>query len=299
MSSRELRSQHVQSIIQQALDEDLGQGDVTSLWTLSADAILEGRFLAKRDGIVAGMEIVAGVFDLVDRDIEFIPLISDGASVSAGAIIGRVVGRGVSILSAERTALNFLQRMSGIATLTRQYVDAVAGTGAIILDTRKTAPGLRILDKWAVRAGGGQNHRFGLYDMVLIKDNHIAGAGGIRAAVAGVRAHNHADLPVEVEVKTLDELNDALDIHPPLNRIMLDNMPPATMRQAVEITAGRVPLEASGGVSLHTISAIAATGVDYISVGALTHSVAALDISLDITSRADRPESELPSHEAS
>jgi len=274
--------QSVQAIIQRALEEDLGEGDVTSLWTLPADSVLEGTFLVKANGVLSGMAVVAGVFVLVDHRIEFTPLASDGDAVSAGDIIGSVRGPGVSILTAERTALNFLQRMSGIATLTRRYVDATAGTRAIILDTRKTVPGLRALDKWAVRSGGGQNHRFGLFDMVMVKDNHIAGAGGIAEAVTGVRASNHAGLPVEVEVKSLDELREALALNPPLDRIMLDNMSPAIMQQAVEMTAGRVPLEASGGVNLQTVAEIAATGVDYISVGALTHSVTALDISLDI-----------------
>ena len=185
-------AQQVQSIIQRALDEDVGPGDVTSLWTLPADSTLEGTFLVKADGVLSGMEVVAGVFAAVDHRIQFTPLASDGDAVSAGDVIGRVSGPGASILTAERTALNFLQRMSGIATLTRRYVDAVAGTRAIILDTRKTVPGLRALDKWAVHCGGGHNHRFGLFDMVLIKDNHIAGAGGITQAVAGVRANNHS-----------------------------------------------------------------------------------------------------------
>ena len=274
--------EEVHAVIRRALDEDVGTGDVTSQWTLPADALLEGEFLVKADGVLAGMEVVAGVFALVDPRITFTSLVSDGEPILAGDSIGFVAGPGASILTAERTALNFLQRMCGIATLTRRYVDAVAGSGAIILDTRKTVPGLRALDKWAVRLGGGQNHRLGLFDMVMIKDNHITGAGGITPAVAGVRSHNHAGLPIEVEVKTLEELGEALAIDPALDRIMLDNMPAATMREAVLLTADRVPLEASGGVTLETVAEIAAAGVDYISVGALTHSVSALDISLDI-----------------
>ena len=272
----------MRAAIQRALDEDIGPGDVTSLWTLPADAILRGEFLVKTAGVIAGQEVVAAVFELVDRRISFEPLIADGTPAPAGAVAGRVVGPGVSLLSAERTALNFLQRMSGIATSTLRFVEAVRGTRCVILDTRKTAPGLRYLDKWSVRLGGGQNHRMGLYDMVLVKDNHIAGAGGVSAAVAGVRARNIAGLLIEVEVKSLAELEEALALRPPLDRIMLDNMSLETMRQAVQITAGRVPLEASGGVSIETVVAIAATGVDYISIGALTHSVKALDISLDI-----------------
>jgi nicotinate-nucleotide pyrophosphorylase (carboxylating) len=184
------------------------------------------------------------------------------------------------MLAGERTALNFLGRMSGVATLTRKYVDAVAGTGAVILDTRKTAPGARLLDKYAVRMGGGQNHRLGLYDMVLIKDNHIDGAGSISAAVERVRSQWGHKYPIEVEVKDMDELEEALSLEP--TRIMLDNMSQEMMRQAVEKAAGRVPLEASGNVSLETVRAIAETGVDYISVGALTHSAPVFDVSMRI-----------------
>jgi nicotinate-nucleotide pyrophosphorylase (carboxylating) len=269
-------------IIRRALDEDIGPGDVTSQWTLPAELELEGKLLAKADGVVAGLAVAAAVFHLVDERVRFISLCQDGQRVRAGDVLAVVQGPARAVLGAERTALNFLQRMSGIATAARRYVDAVAGTRAVILDTRKTAPGLRVLDKWAVRLGGGQNHRFGLFDMVLIKDNHIAAAGGITQAVARVRVHNQAGLPVEVEVKSLAELEEALAIQPPLDRIMLDNMDLETMRRAVEMTAGRVPLEASGGVSLERVRAIAETGVDYISVGALTHSVTALDISLEV-----------------
>ena len=183
-------------------------------------------------------------------------------------------------LSAERVALNLLQRMSGIATLTQRFVQAVRGTRAVVLDTRKTAPGLRVLDKMAVRMGGGQNHRFGLYDMVLIKDNHIAAAGGITAAVRRVRENNRAGLQVEVEVKNLDELREALDQG--VDRVLLDNMDPGQMREAVAVTGGRAKLEASGGIRLDNVAVVAASGVDYISIGALTHSAQALDISLDV-----------------
>ncbi|MGQ9516252.1 MAG: carboxylating nicotinate-nucleotide diphosphorylase [Anaerolineae bacterium] len=275
-------SEEIRRIIQRALEEDLGPGDVTSRWILPEELVLEGKIIAKADGVVAGLTVAGVVFAMVDDRVDFLPLCLDGQAVPAGTVIAEVKGPGIAILSAERTALNFLQRMSGIATATRRYVDAVAGTRAVILDTRKTAPGLRVLDKWAVWLGGGQNHRFGLFDMVLIKDNHIAAAGGITRAVERVRQHNRAGLPVEVEVKTLEELEEALAIRPPLDRIMLDNMDMEAMRRAVQMTAGRVPLEASGGVSLETVRQIAETGVDYISVGALTHSVKALDISLEI-----------------
>ncbi len=205
---------------------------------------------------------------------------SDGDRVSPKQVVAWVQGSARSILTAERAALNFLQRMSGIATDTRRFVDATAGTRAVILDTRKTAPGLRLLDKWAVRVGGGENHRMGLHDMILIKDNHIAAAGSIAAAVDAVRVQNHLNLPVEVEVKSLEELQEALALNP--DRIMLDNMTLDDMREAVRIADGRVKLEASGGVDLTNIAKIAATGVDYISVGALTHSPQALDISLEL-----------------
>jgi len=275
-------SQDILRIVRQALAEDIGDGDVTSQCALPSDAIVRGEFVAKAEGVLAGLAVAQAAFELTDLCITFTPLAEDGARVACGQRLAIVVGPGVSILSAERTALNFLQRMSGIATLTRRYVDAVAGTRAIILDTRKTAPGLRVLDKWAVRLGGGHNHRLGLYDMVLIKDNHIAAAGGITVAVQRVRAGAARHLPIEVEVKTLAELQEALAIEPKLSRLMLDNMSLEEMRQAVATTAGRVPLEASGNVTLETVAAIAATGVDYISVGALTHSAPALDISLEV-----------------
>lgn len=237
-------------------------------------------FLAKQEGIVAGLAVVATVFRLVDAACQVSFAVSDGDRVRQGQRFGTVAGPTRALLGGERTALNFLQRMSGIATMTRRYVDAVRGTRAVILDTRKTAPGLRLLDKWAVRAGGGQNHRLGLYDMVLIKDNHIQAAGSITKAVQAVQAKNHLGLLVEVEVTSLQQLEEVLSLK--VDRIMLDNMSLDEMRRAVAITAGRVPLEASGGVSLESVADIAATGVDYISVGALTHSVQALDISLDI-----------------
>lgn len=262
-----------------ALAEDVGPGDVTSQATLPADLWYNGRFLAKAPGIIAGLDVVAQVFAAVDPAIRLTPLVADGNRIERGTVIATVQGPARSLLTAERTALNFLQRMSGIATLTRRFVDAVQGTNAIILDTRKTAPGLRAIDKWAVRLGGGQNHRYGLYDMVLIKDNHIAAVGGISEAVARARTAVQG-LPIEVEVKNLDELEEALALN--VDRIMLDNMSLAEMREAVERVNGRCPLEASGNVSLETVAAIAATGVDYISSGALTHSVTALDISLDL-----------------
>jgi nicotinate-nucleotide pyrophosphorylase (carboxylating) len=300
------------TIIYQALEEDIGMGDITSMATIPADLSCQGEFIAKAEGVVAGIEVVQWVFELVDPQIKFIPQVLDGATVKNREIIGVASGSGLALLQAERVALNFLQRMSGIASLTRKFVEAVVGTKAVILDTRKTAPGLRLFDKWAVHLGGGQNHRFGLDDMALIKDNHIAAAGGITAAVTRMRSyldrasqqvHQQVNqqsqeilvgstistkipattpitiptIPIEVEVKNLEELQEALTLG--VDRIMLDNMSLEAMRQAVEITQGAVPLEASGNVNLHTVGAIAQTGVDYISIGHLTHSVTALDIS--------------------
>ncbi|MBT7990898.1 MAG: carboxylating nicotinate-nucleotide diphosphorylase [Anaerolineae bacterium] len=254
--------------------------DVTSVSTLDPNLLLHGRITAKERGIVAGLPIAAFIFHLVDSKIKFTPLVEDGQHVDAKTVLAEVSGAAAAMLAAERTALNFLGRMSGVATLTRKFVDAVAGTRAVILDTRKTAPSLRVIDKYAVLMGGGKNHRMGLHDMVLIKDNHIDGAGGISAAVAGVREKFGEKYPIEVEVKDLEELAEALVLKP--DRIMLDNMTLEMMREAVEITAGRVKLEASGNVSLERLLAIAETGVDFISVGALTHSAPVFDVSMRV-----------------
>lgn len=289
----ELQKDIVLSILKHSLMEDLFldgnddrnvdqifAGDVTSNATLDPETQLTGVISAKACGVIAGLPIAQAIFTLVDPQCVFDAIAPDGRSVEAGDKIAEISGPGTSLLTAERVALNFLGRMSGVATLTRQYVEAVKGTGAVILDTRKTSPGLRLLDKYAVKVGEGQNHRLGLYDMVLIKDNHIDGAGGITPAVARVRKL-HGDLyPIEVEVKNLAELEEALALKP--TRIMLDNMSTEMMREAVAISAGQVPLEASGNVSLETVREIAETGVDYISVGALTHSVPVFDISMRI-----------------
>jgi nicotinate-nucleotide pyrophosphorylase (carboxylating) len=275
----------VLEVIQRALAEDVGAGDHTSDWTIPPDRLLSGDILVKQPGVLAGMEVAALVFATVNSSIRFEQLVSDGDRVSRGTVVARVHGPARSILTAERTVLNFMQRMSGIATDTRRFVDAISDTHAVILDTRKTCPGLRLLDKWAVSLGGAQNHRSGLYDMVLIKDNHIAAAGGITPAVTRVREQNGEVLPIEVEVKTLAELDEALTLH--VDRILLDNMSLDQIREAVIRTQGRVKLEASGGVDLSTVARIAATGVDYISVGALTHSPKALDISLDVHSQGE------------
>ena len=270
----------IDPIILAALAEDLGDGDVTTLNTIPPDAAYAGDFLVKAPGVIAGLQVAQRVFVLLDPSVELHILAGDGDRVDRGDIVGVVTGPGRAILSGERVALNLLQRMSGIATATRRYVDAVAGTNAVILDTRKTAPGLRVLDKWAVRLGGGRNHRIGLYDMALIKDNHIAAVGSITEAVRRVREGDQRHRPIEVEVTNLDQLREALASA--IDRILLDNMSHEMMRAAVELTAGKIPLEASGNVNLDTVAAIAATGVDFISVGALTHSVKALDVSLDL-----------------
>ena len=280
MTYRLRESDRIDSIIRNALDEDVGNGDVTTLNTVPADAMLRGTLLVKADGVVAGLDVCQRVFELVDPRVEISLQAADGQRVQRGQIIAAIHGPGRAILTGERLALNVLQRMSGIATETRRYVDAVADTRAVILDTRKTAPGLRVLDKLAVRLGGGQNHRFGLDDMAMIKDNHIAAVGSISEAVRRIRAGDPLNRPIEVEVTDLVQLQEALALD--VDRILLDNMSTETMAEAVSIAAGRTPLEASGGVNLDTVAAIAATGVDFISVGALTHSVMALDISLDI-----------------
>jgi nicotinate-nucleotide pyrophosphorylase (carboxylating) len=269
-------------IVQRALDEDIGSGDVTTDTTIPSGAMTSGEFTAKAEGIVAGLQVAELAFKLVDDRVQFTTLIHDSEAVKHGDVIATVNGPARALLTAERVALNFMQRMSGIATLTHKFVDAVKFSHAIILDTRKTVPGLRLLDKWAVRLGGGQNHRFGLYDMVLIKDNHIAAVGSLTAAVQRVCARDKRHRPIEVEVKNLNELREALPLN--LDRILLDNMTPDLMKEAVQITQGRTPLEASGNVSLDNVAEIAATGVDYISIGALTHSVRALDMSLELNS---------------
>lgn len=276
----------IDRLVRLALDEDLDErGDVTSSATIPADQRLRARIVAKQAGVIAGLVLVEAVYQQVDPQVVVTLNVQDGDSVSPGTAVAEIVGAGRSILSGERVALNFLQRLSGIATLTLQFVDAVEGTNAVILDTRKTAPGWRVLEKYAVRMGGGSNHRMGLYDMVLIKDNHIAAAGGIAAAVAAVRADPVAhDLEIEVEVETLDQLREALDCR--VERVLLDNMGDEQMAEAVEITAGRALLEASGNMSLERVRAVAETGVNYISVGALTHSAPALDLSMRITSES-------------
>lgn len=261
-----------------ALEEDIGSGDVTTESIVPPEATMRGHIVARQAGVVAGLDVAQAVYQMVDEHVVFETQVEEGARVQRGQTLAIVSGPARSLLTAERTALNFLGRMSGIATLTRQFVDAVAGTGAIILDTRKTAPGLRMVDKLAVRRGGGQNHRLGLYDMVLIKDNHIDFAGSLTLAVQRARrAAPHLNL--EVEARTLDDVRQALALG--VERILLDNMPPSAMAEAVRLVAGRARLEASGNVSLENVRQIAETGVDYISIGALTHSARVFDVAFD------------------
>ena len=260
--------------IHRALSEDIGPGDVTSDSIVPTDAMMQGRIIAKQDGIIAGLDVAQSVYRMIDTGVDFVPQVDEGTWVTDRQVLALVSGRTRSLLTAERTALNFLGRMSGIATLTHQFVEAVAGTKAVILDTRKTAPGLRMADKLAVKRGGGENHRIGLYDMILIKDNHIDYAGSITEAVKRARSA-HTGLKVEVEARTLDDVREALTIG--VERILLDNMTPEMMADAVRQTAGRAKLEASGNVTLSTVRRIAETGVDFISSGELTHSAKVFD----------------------
>jgi nicotinate-nucleotide pyrophosphorylase (carboxylating) len=260
-----------------ALAEDVGDGDVTTDATVDSDAVGTATLLLREPGVVCGLRAAELVFRALDEDIAFEPLVEDGTAVEPGAV-ARVRGSLRAILTGERTALNFLARLSGIATLTRRYVDAVEATGVSILDTRKTTPGLRALEKYAVLTGGGRNHRFGLDDGVLVKDNHLRAAGSVRLAVERLRAAT--DLPIEVECDTLAQVEEALDAD--ADAILLDNMGLSELRTAVRLVGRRARLEASGGVMLETVRAIAETGVDEISIGALTHSARSLDVSLEL-----------------
>lgn len=266
------------NIIRKALEEDLGWGDITTDSTVSDNVQIEGNFIAKEDGIICGIEVCKRTFMLLDASIEFIEYKKDGDRVKKGDLIAFIKGSALSILKGERVCLNFFQRMSGIATFTDDFVKKVEGLPVKIVDTRKTVPGLRILDKYAVRIGGGFNHRYNLSDMVLIKDNHIKASGGIGVAISKAREAVTHTVKIEVEVESLSQLQEALDAGADI--IMLDNMSPETMKEAVSIAKCKVLLEASGNVTLNNVREIAETGVDFISIGALTHSVKALDISL-------------------
>jgi nicotinate-nucleotide pyrophosphorylase (carboxylating) len=270
-------------IVGRALSEDLGtRGDITSDACVPQSSNSEAVFVARAPGVVAGLEVAAYVFEALDPSVSFEPVVSDGDSVEHGTVIARVRGHSRSILTGERTALNLLGRMSGVATATSRLVEAVSGTGAKISDTRKTMPGLRALDKYAVRVGGGMNHRFGLYDAVLIKDNHLVAAGSIAGAVSAVRSKVDPGVMVEVEVEDLEQL--AMVLETDADRVLLDNMGPDLLRKAVALVDGRITTEASGGVTEENVRELAATGVDIISVGWITHSPPQLDIALDFVS---------------
>jgi nicotinate-nucleotide pyrophosphorylase (carboxylating) len=268
----------IDSIIKNALNEDVGSGDITTDTIFPPDAKCEAQIIAKEKGIIAGIPIAKRVFQELDPEVSFSQNSNDGDRVTPGQEILRIKATVRAVLTGERLALNLLQRMSGIATATSLYVDAVKGSKTKILDTRKTAPGLRVLDKYAVLAGGAQNHRFGLYDLILIKDNHINFAGGISNAVEIVRSKYQNKFKIEVETSTLDEVKEALSSGADI--IMLDNMNISMMKEAVKMINKKALTEASGGITLSTLTDIADTGVDYISVGAITHSSPALDISL-------------------
>jgi nicotinate-nucleotide pyrophosphorylase (carboxylating) len=272
----------IDELIALALKEDIGDGDHTTLSTIPAEETGQVKLIIKEDGVLAGVEIARKIFHAFDPDLKMETFLCDGADVQYGDIAFTVTGKVQSLLQIERLALNVLQRMSGIATTTRKYVKRLEGTRTRVLDTRKTTPGMRMLEKEAVRIGGGVNHRIGLFDMILLKDNHVDFAGGITQAIT--RVHNYLqekgkNLPIEIEVRNLDELNEVLKTGG-VNRILLDNFDVANTRKAVELVNGKYELESSGGITYETIRSYAETGVDYVSVGALTHSVKSLDMSL-------------------
>lgn len=270
----------VEELVRRALLEDIGPGDITTEATVPADKQAVAVILAKEDGVLCGQPVAETVFRVMDPTLRYEVLVPEGSSVTAGTEVARITGRARSILSAERVALNFLQRMSGIASTTRRLSESIRYYHARLVETRKTTPGLRIVEKYAVRVGGGLNHRYGLHDAILIKENHIACAGSIRAAVMSARKLASHTSRVEVEVETLEQLQEALDVGADV--ILLDNMNCETMRKAVEMAAGKAILEASGGITEKNLDEVARTGVDIISMGALTHSAKALDLSLEI-----------------
>ncbi len=275
----------IDKLIDLAFAEDIGEGDHTTLCSIPSSDIGKVSLVIKEQGILAGVDVAIKVFHKLDPQLKIDVLIKDGSSVKPKDVVFTVEGKVQSILQAERLMLNIMQRMSGVATATNRYVALVEGTGAKILDTRKTTPGMRMLEKQAVRLGGGVNHRIGLFDMILLKDNHIDFAGGIENAVGGAKNYlkeKNKSLKIEVEVRDIDELNEVLRVGG-VDRVMLDNFTPAATKEAVQIVNGRVELESSGGITSETIRSYAETGVDYISVGALTHSVKGLDMSLIAT----------------
>jgi nicotinate-nucleotide pyrophosphorylase (carboxylating) len=277
-----LTSAALTTFIQTALAEDVGDGDHSALAAIPAEARNRAKLLVKAEGVLAGVELASLIFKQVDAELTMSVQLEDGTRVKHGDVAFTVEGPARSILTAERLVLNCMQRMSGIATHTAHLTAQLAGTKARLLDTRKTTPNFRICEKWAVLIGGGVNHRYGLFDMIMLKDNHVDYAGGVAAAIAATQDYlrrTGRQLPIVLETRTLAEVQQALDAGG-VDRVMLDNMPPAQLREAVALVAGRVPLEASGGITEQTIAEVAATGVDYISVGALTHSASILDLSL-------------------
>lgn len=270
----------VREAVAMALAEDIGPGDATTRAVVPQGVAARGQIVAKDSGVLAGLPVAVATFAAVDPAVQVTPRVTDGFALAPGVVVAELAGPARGILTAERVALNFLQRLSGVATATATMVLAVEGTGAAIVDTRKTTPGLRALEKYAVRVGGGRNHRFGLFDGILIKDNHVALAGGVTAAIDLARAHAPHSLRVEVEVESLEQVEQAIEAGADV--ILLDNMDLETMAAAVRLTAGRALLEASGGITLHNVRAVAVTGVNMISVGALTHSAPALDLSLEM-----------------
>ena len=279
LATGELPQFELAEFVKRVLAEDLGSGgDVTSRATIDPSARFVATMNCREPIVVAGLELAADFFTALDREVRIERLVADGDAVAAGTLLMRIEGNARAMLAAERSALNTLQHLSGIATMTRAYVEAIAGTGAILLDTRKTIPGMRLLDKYAARMGGAQNHRMRMDDGLLIKDNHVAVCGGVAAAVRAAKAAE-TGLPVQVEVDRVDQIEPALEAG--ADRLLLDNMPPAVLREAVALVAGRVPTEASGGVRLDTIRAIAESGVTYVSVWRITQSAPAVDIGLD------------------
>ena len=282
LKNKDLDKEYIDQFIISSLKEDVGDGDHTSLATIPAGTTGKAKLLVKDNGILAGVELAAEIFHIVDPALKLNVLLKDGAEIKYGDIAFEVEGDAQSILKAERLVLNCMQHMSGIATKTNEIVDVLKGTNTKVLDTRKTTPGMRYLEKWAVRIGGGVNHRFGLYDMILIKDNHVDYAGGIQEAIEGAHsyiAEKHKKLAIEIEVRNLDEVEQVLQTGG-IDRILLDNFNFSDLSDAVDMIEGRYITEASGGITIDNIREYAACGVDYISVGALTHSVKSLDLSL-------------------
>lgn len=271
----------LEGIAARALAEDIGPGDITSELSVPTGATAQGEILAKEAGVLSGLDICEACFVHLDADCDFDECLAEGGSFEAGVHLATVTGEARALLAAERSALNFLQRLCGVATLTGEFVERIEGTDARIVDTRKTIPGMRVLQKQAVRAGGGFNHRFALYDGILLKDNHLKMAGGAAEAVRAAREQAPHTMKIEVEVTDLQQLTEAIEAGADI--VLLDNMSLEELREAVKLAAGRVVLEASGGVTLDTAAKVAATGVDYISVGALTHSAPAIDMSLEIS----------------